>query len=82
MPTRTSQRPVPVMTNVRELRLAAGLSQENAAERFNLSLRVWQTKEAASQPALLGQAEYEFLMLLAGRHPHFTLTAHSTKSAG
>lgn len=75
MPTRTSQRPVPVMTNVRELRLAAGLSQEGAAERFNLSLRVWQTKEAASKPTLLSQVEYEFLLLLAGRHPNFTLTA-------
>lgn len=75
MPNPTLQRPVSVMTNVRELRLAAGLSQEGAAERFNLSLRVWQTKEAASKPALLSQMEYEFLLLLAGRHPHFTLAA-------
>ncbi|MBD8163864.1 helix-turn-helix domain-containing protein [Erwinia persicina] len=64
---------VPVKTNVRELRLAAGLSQERAAERFGLSLRVWQTKEAASNPGQLGQAEYEFLLLLAGLHPHFSL---------
>lgn len=41
------QRPVAVQHNVRELRLAAGLSQEIAAERFDLSQRVWQTKEAA-----------------------------------
>lgn len=82
MPTRTLPPPLAVMTNVRELRLAAGLSQEGAAERFNLSLRVWQTKEAASKPALLSQVEYEFLLLLAGRHPHFTLTAHSTRPAG
>ncbi|MTD28200.1 transcriptional regulator [Erwinia sorbitola] len=74
MANQTSQRPVSVTTNVRELRLAAGLSQENAAERFNLSLRVWQTKEAATKPGQLSQIEYEFLLLLAGRHPHFALT--------
>lgn len=68
------QRPVSVMTNVRELRLAAGLSQASAAERFDLSLRVWQTKEATSNPGLLSQIEYEFLLLLAGRHPNFLLT--------
>lgn len=73
MPNPTLQHSVPVMTNVRELRLAAGLSQEGAAERFGLSLRVWQTKEAASKPGQLGQTEYEFLLLLAGRHPHFSL---------
>lgn len=55
MANQTSQRPVSVTTNVRELRLAAGLSQENAAERFNLSLRVWQTKEAATKPGQLSQ---------------------------
>lgn len=31
------QRPVAVQHNVRELRLAAGLSQEIAAERFDLA---------------------------------------------
>lgn len=44
-----------VQSNVRELRLAAGLSQQSAAERFDLSLRVWQTKEAAGNPTLLSQ---------------------------
>lgn len=74
MANRTSQHPVSVMTNVRELRLAAGLSQESAAERFDLSLRVWQTKEAATKPGLLSQIEYEFLLLLAGKHPYLSLT--------
>ena len=34
------------------------------------SLRI---KEAASNPGLLSQGEYELLLLLAGKHPHFTL---------
>ena len=73
------QRPVAVQCNVRELRLAAGFSQEIAAERFDLSLRVWQTKEAAANPALLSQGEYELLLLLAGRHPHFVLAPQNKK---
>ncbi|MFJ5162229.1 transcriptional regulator [Pantoea sp. NPDC088449] len=72
-------RPVAVEFNVRELRLAAGLSQESAAERFDLSLRVWQTKEAAKNPATLSQGEYELLLLLAGQHPHFTLVPQKKK---
>lgn len=73
MGNQTLQRPVTVERNVRELRLAAGLSQEVAAERFDLSQRVWQTKEASASTALLSQGEYELLMLLAGLHPHFEL---------
>ncbi|MFK3877861.1 transcriptional regulator [Pantoea agglomerans] len=73
------QRPVAVQHNVRELRLAAGLSQEIAAERFDLSQRVWQTKEASKNPALLSQGEYELLMLLAGEHPHYQLVSKLKK---
>ncbi|WP_336769059.1 transcriptional regulator [Pantoea endophytica] len=73
------QQSISVQSNVRELRLAAGLSQERAAERFGLSLRVWQTKEAAKNPALLSQAEYELLLLLAGQHPYFALIPQKKK---
>jgi len=76
---RPPQPPVVVQSNVRELRLAAGLSQQSAAERFDLSLRVWQTKEAAGNPALLSQGEYELLLLLAGRHPYFSLAPLNKK---
>lgn len=62
-----------VQSDVRSLRLAAGMTQEHAAERFNLSLRGWQLKEASSRPGLLSQGEYELLLLLAGKHPHFIL---------
>ncbi|MEM6050372.1 transcriptional regulator [Erwinia sp. P7711] len=73
--------PVPVMTNVRELRQAANFSQENAAERFNVSLRVWQTKETLKNPSPLSQGEYELLLLLADRHPHYTLQPHTKKQS-
>lgn len=79
MVNRPPQSHVVVQSNVRELRLAAGLSQQSAAERFDLSLRVWQTKEAAGNPTLLSQGEYELLLLLAGRHPHFVLSPQSKK---
>lgn len=71
--------PVVVRPDVRELRLAAGLSQEAAAERFDLSLRVWQMKEAAKNPVPLSQGEYELLMLLAGRHPFYALVQKPKK---
>lgn len=73
------KRPVAVQHNVRELRMSAGLSQEGAAERFELSLRVWQTKEAAKNPARLSQGEYELLLLLAGQHPYFSLSPQPKK---
>lgn len=73
------ERPVTVQHNIRDLRLAAGLSQQSAAERFDLSLRVWQTKESAKNPGQLSQGEYELLLLLAGQHPHFALVSQQKK---
>lgn len=65
---------VPVQADVRDLRIATGMTQSHAAERFDLSLRVWQMKESLSKPSLLSQGEYEFLLLLAGKHPYMRLT--------
>ncbi|KAF0854086.1 MULTISPECIES: hypothetical protein [Pantoea] len=65
---------VPVQTDVRDLRIAAGMTQLLAAERFDLSLRVWQMKESTAKPSPLSQGEYEFLLLLAGKHPFLDLT--------
>ncbi|CAK6492826.1 hypothetical protein PANNVG_01719 [Pantoea sp. Nvir] len=73
MPNKSFKPGVIVQSDVRSLRIAAGLTQERAAERFDLSLRGWQLKEATSNPGLLSQGEYELLLLLAGKHPHFTL---------
>ncbi|NRH24682.1 transcriptional regulator [Pantoea stewartii] len=73
------QIPVNAANNVRELRADAGLTQASAAERFDISLRVWQKKEAANSPSSLSQGEYEFLLLLADRHPHFKIIKHEDK---
>lgn len=79
MPDQKSIAPVAIENNVRTLRQAAGLSQAEAAERFGLSLRVWQTKEAATKATLLSQGEYEMLLMLAGCHPHYVLTPRLRK---
>lgn len=73
--------PVAVQQDIRELRIAAGLTQERAAERFDVSLRTWQAKEAGKPPAKLSQGEYELLMLLAGKHPYFSLVSRGKKQA-
>ena len=75
MKTKPFKPGVIVQTDVRSLRVAAGLTQERAAERFNLSLRSWQLKEAVSNPGLLSQGEYELLLLLADKHPDFILAS-------
>jgi len=75
MKTKSFKPGVIVQSDVRSLRVAAGLTQERAAERFNLSLRSWQLKEAVSSPGLLSQGEHELLLLLAGKHPHFILAS-------
>ncbi|MBN7124785.1 transcriptional regulator [Erwinia billingiae] len=67
--------PVLMADDIRELRKASGLTQEQAAECFGYSLRVWQTKEISGTLAgPLRLKEYEYLLLLAGKHPHFILT--------
>ncbi len=73
------ERPVAVKHNIRELRIAAGFSQQTAAERFDLSLRVWQMKETGKNPTPLSQGEYELLLLLAGEHPNFSLLSQKKK---
>lgn len=73
------ERPVAVKHNIRELRIAAGFSQQSAAERFDLSLRVWQMKETGKNPTPLSQGEYELLLLLAGEHPNFALLSQKKK---
>jgi DNA-binding XRE family transcriptional regulator len=73
------ERPVAVKHNIRELRIAAGFSQQTAAERFDLSLRVWQMKETGKNPTPLSQGKYELLLLLAGEHPNFALLSQKKK---
>ena len=61
---------------IKATRQAAGLTQAEAAERFDYSLRVWQKKEAETEAGKIGglsQGEYELLLLLAGKHPDYIL---------
>lgn len=62
---------------IKTTRQTAGLTQAEAAERFDYSLRVWQKKESEVEAAKnggLSQGEYELLLLLAGKHPDYILT--------
>lgn len=59
---------------IKNTRQAASLTQAEAAERFDYSLRVWQKKESEPEKnGALSQGEYELLLLLAGKHPDYTL---------
>jgi len=64
---------IPVQTNIKELRIAANLTQAQASERFGFSLRSWQLREAKDTKSLLSQAEYELLLLFADKHPYYKL---------
>lgn len=55
------------------------MTQADAAERFDVSLRVWQMKEAENNPSLLSEGEYELLLLLAGQHRHLSLKGLGNK---
>lgn len=62
---------------IKTTRQAAGLTQAEAAERFDYSLRVWQKKESEAEAGKnggLSTGEYELLLLLAGKHPDYLLT--------
>lgn len=72
-------RPVTVGNNVRELRTDARMTQADAAEQLDISLRVWQMKEAENNPSLLSEGEYELLLLLAGQHRHLSLKGLGNK---
>ena len=61
---------------IKAARQAASLTQAEAAERFDYSLRVWQKKESEMETGKnggLSQGEYELLLLLAGKHPDYML---------
>lgn len=60
----------PGPADVRVARLAAGLTQQQAADRFGYTLTGWQRKEAVGKSGrALSSGEYELLLLLSGRHP-------------
>lgn len=68
----TTSNPLP--DEIRATRIAAGLTQKAAGERFGYALVTWQQKEAAGKTnRKLSPGEFELLQLLAGTHPRYTL---------
>ncbi len=56
-------------------REAAGLTREQAAERFGYAPEGWRKKEVnGSHSRVLSKGEFELLQLLAGQHPDYVLT--------
>ncbi|WP_147200829.1 helix-turn-helix domain-containing protein [Pantoea sp. CCBC3-3-1] len=65
----------PTPEQVKAARIAAGLTLEQAGERFGITGRGWRFKEQADgKGRKLSPGEYELLLLLAGTHPDYELT--------
>jgi hypothetical protein len=66
----------PTAEQVKTARVAAGMTQQACADRFDYLLRSWQKKEQdGANGRLLSPGEFELLLLLAGQHPDFSLVA-------
>ncbi|PHM51260.1 hypothetical protein [Xenorhabdus sp. KK7.4] len=64
----------PTPEEIRQARIAAGLTLKEAAEIFGYQLQSWQKKESAgSTNRSLTVGEYEYLLLLAGSHPEYKI---------
>jgi transcriptional regulator with XRE-family HTH domain len=63
-------------SEVKRLRIKAGLTQREAAELCGVSLNYWQRKELSEgsrQFRRVSKSEFLLLLLLAGEHPDFVL---------
>ena len=61
-------------TDVKNARVAAGMTQSDCAKRFGYEIRGWQQKEdAGPNGTKLKIGEFNWLLLLAGTHPEFVL---------
>ncbi|HBL6731724.1 TPA: helix-turn-helix domain-containing protein [Serratia liquefaciens] len=63
----------PSADDVRQMREAAGLSVEQAATLFECLPRSWQSKENPNTRGTLTVGEYNYLLLLAGKHPYLSI---------
>lgn len=71
----------PDAAEVKRLRIAMGLKQQEVADRFGYTLGAWKSKEMASKRGTLRQAEYNFMLLLLDEHPTLKLTARKASQA-
>lgn len=63
-------------SEVKRLRIKAGLTQREAAELCGVSLNYWQRKELSEESKQfrrVSKSEFSLLQLLAGEHPEFFL---------
>ncbi|EEB1245412.1 XRE family transcriptional regulator [Salmonella enterica] len=61
-----------IPSNVKKLRIDAGLTQQECADIFGLTINNWQKKEYGAVKT--SNAEFNYLLLLAGEHPDYILT--------
>lgn len=61
-------------SEVKRLRVKAGLTQKQAAELSGMSLSNWQRKESITGRVVpVTESEFMLLQLLAGEHPDYVL---------
>ncbi|WP_210532016.1 helix-turn-helix domain-containing protein [Pantoea ananatis] len=63
-------------SEIKRLRMKAGLTQREAAELVGVSLNYWQRKELSEESKQfrrVSRSEFLLLQLLAGEHPDFIL---------
>lgn len=64
----------PTPYQVKEARIKAGFTQQQAADRFGFTLSAWQAKETDGKTTRgLASGSYELLLLLADEHPDYRL---------
>ncbi|EIU2314802.1 hypothetical protein L4K04_003722 [Salmonella enterica] len=64
----------PTPEEVKQARIKAGFTQQEAAERFGFTLSAWQAKETSGKTARgLAAGTFELLLLLADEHPDYKL---------
>ncbi|WP_340617401.1 hypothetical protein [Xenorhabdus entomophaga] len=64
----------PTPEQVKQARIAAGLTLKEVAEIFGYQLNSWQQKESAGKiTRTLTVGEYKYLLLLAGSHPEYEI---------
>lgn len=64
----------PTPEEVKNARVAAGLTLKEAADIFGYQLNSWQMKESAGKASRsLSIGEYQYLLLLANMHPSYRL---------
>lgn len=60
---------------LKELREQLGYTNAQMADLLGITEQTWKNKLSGSSSGSIGKLEYEFLLLLADKHPKFTLNS-------